>query len=120
MSPFVSKLLEVVKLLALAADDQLAAMPPVDDVPGEIVDLFCDQFDLVSEEELQRELGAGADALIALREVAEIIAEISQDHSVRALRAGPHWAEARDLARSALELLAIEPTRPQLDWIKYA
>ena len=119
MTPFVSKLVEVIKLLALPPDEQLAVMPRLPDVPGEIADLFCDEFDLVSEEELQRELSAGADALNALREVAQLLSENPEEHSEQAMRSAGLWEEARALAQNALAQLGIEPTRPSLDWITY-
>lgn len=111
------RLVDILRLMALPAEEQRAAFPDYVNVPDEIATLFCDQLRLASRDgAATRETFEAMEALDA--RLAEMSAEPAQ-WTDDAFVSSREWQEIRETARDLLIQVGAGPGRPMLTWLAY-
>lgn len=117
----VHSLRETLRLLALTAGEQVAALPPYVHVPDELALTFNDAYlhvPLLHERGLVT--GGTRDALDAIHRLMTLMTEAGEAlYNVHALAHDERWSQLRDLATGALQSQGWPQQWPVLDWISY-
>jgi hypothetical protein len=114
----VDRLIEVLRLLAADADQQVAALPDFVVVTDELALLYGDEV-LVARARDRQALGSTWAAVEALDATLDRMSEIKSLWNNEALVSAPEWARVRSESRAILSDLGKPVDRPDLCWLHH-
>lgn len=116
------QLVETLRLLALSAAEQVAALPDYVYVSDELALSFDDAYRMVAALEDKGRLAPGSRKVLDAIDgsFTTLTADGAGAWNEEALASDPRWQQVRRLALDALVRLGERPGPPTLDWISFA